>query len=62
MADLSKLTTAVQANTQAITDIQATVTALKEAGVTPSADQAEIDALTAQIETNNANLEALKSS
>jgi hypothetical protein len=54
MADLTKLNAAVAANTQAVTD----VTAVVAAGST--ADQAGVDAATAQIETNTAALEALK--
>ena len=56
MADLTKLNAAVAANTQAVTDVQAVVSGL-QAG---AADQAGVDAATAQIETNTAALEGLK--
>ena len=55
MADTTKLAAAVAANTQAVADVQAVVAGLKSAD-----DQAAVDAATAQIEQNNAALEALK--
>jgi hypothetical protein len=55
MADLTALNAAVAANTAAVADVQAVV-----AGLQTSTDQAGVDAATAQITTNNAALEALK--
>lgn len=55
MADTTKLTAAVAANTQAVADVQAVV-----AGLRSTEDQAAIDAASAQIENNNSALEALK--
>lgn len=55
MADTTKLTAAVAANTQAVTDVQAVVAALRSGD-----DQAAIDAAATQVETNNAALNALK--
>ncbi len=49
--DLSKLTTAVAANTTA-------VNAAIAAGIGQKSQQAAIDALTTQVETNNTNLTA----
>ncbi len=49
--DLSKLTTAVAANTVAIN-------AAIAAGIGQKSQQAAIDALTTQVETNNTNLTA----
>lgn len=65
MADLTALTAAVAANTQAVTDMQALVTSLKAEVATLQAsatDQSGVDAETTQITTNTASLEALKSS
>jgi hypothetical protein len=65
MGDVTKLTAAVAANTQAVTDTQTLVSGLQAqiaaGGSSDSTDQAAIDAATAQIETNTAALEALKS-
>jgi hypothetical protein len=55
MADTTALTAAVAANTAAVTDVQAVV-----GGLRSSDDQAAVDAATAQITTNTAALEALK--
>lgn len=55
MGDLTALNAAVAANTAAVTDVTAVVTALRA-----DTDQTAIDAATAQVVTNNAALEALK--
>lgn len=55
MADLTRLNAAVAANTQAVADVQAVVAGLKSAD-----DQAAVDAAAAQIEANNAAMEAMK--
>ena len=55
MADTTRLAAAVAANTAAVADVQAVVAGLKGSDV-----QAAVDAAAAQIETNNAALEALK--
>jgi hypothetical protein len=63
MGDLTNLNAAVAANTQAVTDVTTAVNNLKaEVAAGAAADQAGIDAATAQIQTNNTALEALKSS
>ena len=63
MGDLTNLNAAVAANTQAVSDVTAAVTTLKsEVAAGAAADQAAIDAATAQITANNTALEALKSS
>ena len=54
MVDLTALTAAVAANTKAVSDVTAVVAALKA-----SDDQTAVDALTAQVSTNNIALEAL---
>lgn len=56
MADLTALQAAVSANTSAVEDIKTLVAALQASGT----DQAAIDAVTSQISTNTAALEALK--
>lgn len=55
MADTTRLTAAVAANTAAVADVQAVVAGLKNAD-----DQAAVDAAAGQIESNTAALEALK--
>lgn len=60
MADLSVLQASVDANTQAVADVAAEVSALKTATVGPSADQGAIDIIASQITANNAALAALK--
>jgi uncharacterized protein YoxC len=48
MTDLSKLQTSVDANTKAVADVGAEVAALKSAD-----NQTAVDAITAQVDTNN---------
>jgi hypothetical protein len=55
MADTTKLTAAVAANTQAVADVQAVV-----AGLRGASDQVAVDAAATQIEANTSALEALK--
>lgn len=61
MADLTRLQAAVDANTKAASDVTALVAAIPVAvPAPPPIDQAAVDALATQVETNNAALGAIK--
>lgn len=61
MADLTRLQAAVDANTKATSDVTALVAAIPApAAPVASIDQAAVDALATQVETNNTALAAIK--